>query len=334
VIEQSDLVHPLGRWVLENAVTQLVRWRESGLHLKVSVNVGARHFLSNEFIADLRTNLALLPFATPEDPSGICLEITESEALRDLIKTRHLIDRCRELGVRISLDAFGTGQASAKSLQILNIDEVKIDRGFIRKIMKNPRSLAIVSSLVSAAKMLLIDVVANGVESEEEWEILALIGCPIIQGAALSPPLPPEGILPWISRWQSPLPGKKSVSPERVWTRDVFYLMIDHSLKDFMNRFFSEFEKSEIEEDKWTDRQRCSPCRWISYARKLRDQTMEEGLSEVDNLHKAFHQLAEEFFLARKSGHKEALASLEPDLTRTGKSLERTLQELMKATQD
>ncbi|MEC4682335.1 MAG: EAL domain-containing protein [Nitrospirota bacterium] len=332
VIKQSDLIHTLGRWVLSNAVAQLLQWRESGLHLKVSVNIGAKHFLSNEFIPDLQTNLALLPFTPPGDPSGICLEITETEALTDPANFRNQIERCRKLGVRISLDDFGTGQASAKSLQILNIDEVKIDQAFIRKIMKNPRSLAIVSSLISVAQMLLIDVVAEGVETEEEWGILALIGCPIIQGAAISPPLPPEEIFLWISRWKSPLPVKKSVSPEKIWTREVFYLMIDHSLKDFTTRFFSELEQSEMEENKWTDRQRCSPCRWISYAGKLRDQAMKEGLGEVDTLHKAFHQLAEEVFLARKSGNQEALQSLGQALIRTGKTLETILQELMKAT--
>ncbi|EQD24419.1 MAG: hypothetical protein D084_Lepto4C00440G0001, partial [Leptospirillum sp. Group IV 'UBA BS'] len=188
VVESSNLTAALGRYVLSEALAQQERWREAGLTLRMSVNIGARHFLSEEFVSQLREIPALL--RRKEDPKApeILLEVPESEVLRDPVWARRGIAGCRSLGLGVSLDDFGTGQASIRTLQELEIDEVKIDRSFIRNLMEDPKDLAVVANLLRTARMLLIRPVAKGAESEAEGQILAHLGCPVLQGAVLSLP--------------------------------------------------------------------------------------------------------------------------------------------------
>lgn len=208
VVEKSDLIFPLGRWVLSTVLLQQDQWSREGLNLSVSVNIGARHFLSDGFFDTLSE---LLSKAERSVRPAIKIEVTETEALRDLDKARRVIELCWTLGVSVSLDDFGTGQASLTSLQQLDIKEVKIDIGFVRRMMESPKDLVIVSILSSAARMMLIGVVAEGVETEEAGKILVQMGCLIGQGYAIAEAMASSLIPIWVKEWR----------PFESWKRQI-----------------------------------------------------------------------------------------------------------------
>ena len=212
VAERSDLISSLGRSVMEEALAQQERWKTGGLDLRVSVNIGARHFLSDNFLADLDAALSR------HCRKGICpvtleIEVTETEALKDLSKAQKIIKRCLETGIVVSLDDFGTGQASLTSLQRLSVGEIKIDKGFVGKIQYSDKDRAIVSSLVVVGRMMGIDVVAEGIETEEDGLLLIGMGCRVAQGYAIAKPMPAEAVPAWIANWTPFDSWKKGATP-------------------------------------------------------------------------------------------------------------------------
>ena len=137
------------------------------------------------------------------------LEVTETEALRDLSQLQKAIEKCLDLGIRVILDDFGTGQASLTSLQNLSVGGIKIDQGFVEKIRECPKARAIVSSLVAVCQMMQIEVITEGVQDEEDGRTLIGMGCEWAQGYAIARPMPAEAIPDWIASW----------TPFRSWTR-------------------------------------------------------------------------------------------------------------------
>jgi len=199
VVEKSELIAPLGHFVLKEALTHQRGWKERGLDLRVSVNIGARHFLSDSFKEDLERVVAGLK---GPHPMTLELEVTETEALKDLSQAQAVIEKCRALGISVSLDDFGTGQASLTSLQKLSVEEIKIDQGFALKIRESQKDRAIVSSLVVVGRMMGIDVMVEGVETEEDGLALILMGCELAQGYSIARPMPVEAIPEWIATWK------------------------------------------------------------------------------------------------------------------------------------
>jgi len=198
IVEKSDLIAPLGNFVLEESLSQQRRWKEGGLNLRVSVNIGARHFLSDSFQEDLERVVA----ERDSRPMPLEIEVTETETLKDLSQAQMVIEKCRALGIAVSLDDFGTGQASLTSLQNLSVGEIKIDQGFALKIRISPKSRAIVSSLVVVGRMMEIDVIVEGVETEEDGRSLIGMGCELAQGYGIARPMPAEEIPGWIATWK------------------------------------------------------------------------------------------------------------------------------------
>ena len=290
VVESSNLTAALGRFVLSEALAQQERWREAGLPLRMSVNIGARHFLSEEFVSQLREIPALL--RRKEDPKApeILLEVPESEVLRDPVRARRGIAGCRSLGLGVSLDDFGTGQASIRTLQELDIDEVKIDRSFIRNLMEDPKDLAVVANLLRTARMLLIRPVAKGAESEAEGQILAHLGCPVLQGAVLSLPLPPGEVPGWISGFRTPAAWTEALRWPEFDMEELSLLMVARAARDLCRRL----PRNPGEVDEWTGwseaRDRCLVCRWIDYTQRLLGEKAGEDFAEVRNHHDLFHR--------------------------------------------
>ncbi len=206
-VESTPLVARLGRTVLDMALSWQAKWRAEGLDLRISVNVGARHFLSGSFHEDLDEILSLhLPAGNAR--GRLMVEITETETLRDLLLAQRMSESCQERGILLSLDDFGTGQASLTSLQKLTVGEIKIDQGFIRKIRSREKDRAIVAVLLAAGRMMGIDVVAEGVETEEDGRTLIDMGCRWGQGYAIARPLTPESVPDWVRGWTPPVSWK------------------------------------------------------------------------------------------------------------------------------
>ncbi len=201
VIEASALTLPVGEWILHEALQQLERWQQQGLHLQVSVNVFAVHLQR----ADFAERLAAIVEAYPEiEPGRLELEILENTVLDDLNEITGRIQRCRKLGVVFSLDDFGTGYSSLAYLQQLPVSKLKIDRSFIRDMLGNPKDLALVEGIVAMAHRLGRKVVAEGVESAEHGAPLLRCGCDWVQGYGIARPMPPEELPGWLARWHMP----------------------------------------------------------------------------------------------------------------------------------
>jgi diguanylate cyclase (GGDEF)-like protein/PAS domain S-box-containing protein len=186
--EETGHIVPLGAWVLERAVTDLCEWQRSVPRqppLYVSVNVSARQFTNPGFVAQVRRALG----ASGLDPSSLVLELTESVLLhRNKRITEELVE-LKRIGVRLAIDDFGTGYSSLGYLRELPIDVLKIDKSFVEGIALSRQRLALVDVIVKIAKTLGLTVMAEGIESEVQRDLLISLGCGYGQGYLLDRPL-------------------------------------------------------------------------------------------------------------------------------------------------
>ncbi|MEK3935547.1 sensor domain-containing phosphodiesterase [Sporosarcina sp. FSL W7-1349] len=189
--ESTGLILPIGEWVIKEAFTQLRRWEDEGRgHLKVSINLSPRHFLHHT----LPDYLIRCAEESGIEPNRLKLEITENVALQDQVAVKRRIKQLVDLGFDISIDDFGTGYSAFIYLQHFSVQEIKIDRQFIMDLTIDPKSSAIVQTIIRLAKMLGLSVIAEGVETEEQWMRLKQLGCTKIQGYYFSRPLPADEI--------------------------------------------------------------------------------------------------------------------------------------------
>jgi diguanylate cyclase (GGDEF)-like protein len=186
LIEQTALIAPLTLGLIEQAIAQAVDWRREGVIVEVSVNLAARNLLDPELPA--RIGGLLSAHGLP--PEQLVVEITESSAMADPDRAVSVLEELRRMGVGVSIDDFGTGNASIAYLANLPATEMKIDRSFVTGIAENLRSQAIVAAAIDLARSLGLSIVAEGIETESEYEFLAAAGCDIGQGFLFSRPLP------------------------------------------------------------------------------------------------------------------------------------------------
>jgi len=188
LIEQTALVGPLTLKLIDQALRQLVAWRRRGISLEMSVNLSARNLLD----PGLPSQVAEL-LRRHEVPAGqLMLEVTESAAMVDPDRAVAVLEALRASGVGVSVDDFGTGNASIEYLAALPANEIKIDRSFITDILKDARAEAIVRSTIDLARNLELTVVAEGIETDAVMAHLTDMGCEIGQGYFISRPLPAE----------------------------------------------------------------------------------------------------------------------------------------------
>lgn len=194
--ERGGLIVAIGAWVLREALLQIARWQSQHLNVHVAVNVSMRELQDPHFF----TQLAECIRDTGADPRDLTFEITESTALNKAAQTQNNLARCREIGVRISLDDFGTDYSSLSHLKQLPIDTVKIDRSFTKGLPRGEADVAIVHAILELAQALNFEVVAEGVETNEQLQWLTDAGCHFVQGYFLAKPLNPEELILWSER--------------------------------------------------------------------------------------------------------------------------------------
>jgi diguanylate cyclase (GGDEF)-like protein len=184
--ERSGLITEIGRFVLEESTRHWQQWTASGLQLDLAVNLTAVDLLDPELPANIAAHLErnALP------PEHVVLEITERTLLRDERRTTHMLNRLTETGVRLAIDDYGTGYSSLSYLHRLPIQQVKLDRSFTTNIASNPVSATIVRSTIELAHTLGATVVAEGIETNRQWHLLASLGCDIAQGYLIGEPVP------------------------------------------------------------------------------------------------------------------------------------------------
>ncbi len=197
VAEESDLIVALGRWVIGEACTQAEQWRQAGQErLKVSVNVSSRQFRQGDLVETISDALT----AAGLDPHWLEVELTEGTLAEDTALVRRTLERLKAMGVKVAIDDFGTGYSSLSYLKRFPIDALKIDRSFIRDVTEDPDDAAISQAIVSLARSLRLQVVAEGVETPEQLEFVRDLGCDTVQGFLISEPLPVDGVGEFVVR--------------------------------------------------------------------------------------------------------------------------------------
>lgn len=186
LIEPTALVGPVALYVVERAARDMAAWRGEGIELDLSVNLSARNLLDET----LPTAFSEILRRYRIEPSRLTIEVTESATMRDPAKAIRVLEALRETGAAISIDDFGTGNASIDYLARLPADEIKIDRTFVTNICDDARADAIVRSTIDLARHLGLKIVAEGIETAAALEHLTMLGCNVGQGYLISKPLP------------------------------------------------------------------------------------------------------------------------------------------------
>lgn len=207
IAENTGLIIPIGEWVLRTACRQIKEWHDQGLSfLQIAVNLSSRQFYSQDLIETVKG--ILLETGLP--PGDLELEITESMMMNMEHASKTLQD-LKHLGCKIAIDDFGTGYSSLNYLKHLPIHRLKIDQSFIRDLAENEQDDTIVSTIISMAQHLQLDVIAEGVETPEQMDILRKKQCTHVQGYLYSPPLAPENFL---QQWDQLLQKANTLASE------------------------------------------------------------------------------------------------------------------------
>ncbi|MGD0482089.1 MAG: EAL domain-containing protein [Terracidiphilus sp.] len=199
IAEETQLILPIGRWVLQEVSRQLRAWQQAGCEVvPIAVNISSIQFARNDFSNEVAEILA----GAGVPPSLLELELTESLVMRDFAESARQMQRLKDLGVRIAIDDFGTGYSSLSYLHRLPIDILKIDRSFVEMITEPAGTRLIVDAVISMAQALGLRVVGEGVETLGQMEALREGGCDMLQGYLFSGPVPAEQALQFLRHRQ------------------------------------------------------------------------------------------------------------------------------------
>lgn len=201
--ERSGLIAGITTLMIERALAELGQWRARVPRLRVAVNLSAESLSAPHLPEEIGRVLA----DAGCEAGCLGLEITESVLMKRPERSQGHVERLRAIGVRVAIDDFGTGYSSLKYLQLLPVDEIKIDRQFIETAVEDRNSQIIVRSVVALCHELGFGVVAEGVPDREVWDLLAALSCDSAQGYFVARPMAPEDVGPWIDAWQTTAPG-------------------------------------------------------------------------------------------------------------------------------
>ena len=195
IAEESGLIVPIGDWILRTACNQALAWQRAGLHIPVAVNLSAKQFQAPGIAARVRDTLE----STGLDPHYLELELTESMSMGDPEKSIEIMQSFKALGITLTIDDFGTGYSNLSYLQRFPLDKLKLDQSFVRDMAFSPEALAISQAVLAVAHSLRLKVVAEGVETLEQLQLLAKSNCEEMQGYYFSRPLPAEDCTRFLS---------------------------------------------------------------------------------------------------------------------------------------
>ena len=194
IAEDTGLIVPIGEWVMRTAFAFAARLYRDGRRLRIAVNLSARQFASQPFIETINSCLN----DTDCDPRMIEFEITESNIMRDPQAATETIRAMKRLGARVAIDDFGTGYSSLSHLTRFEVDTLKIDKSFVQKMVHDEASISIAHAIVALAKTMRLDVVAEGVETKRQLDLLRSAECSLAQGFLLGRPMEGDAIYQFV----------------------------------------------------------------------------------------------------------------------------------------
>lgn len=197
--EEHGLIDELSRVVIREALEQAQAWQQDGLHLGIAINMSMVNLTSVDFAGFIADEAARAGVA----PQHIMLEVTESRLMLDQRAPLEVLTRLRMNRYRLSIDDFGTGHSSLKLLRDVPFDELKIDRSFVQEARHDPTARAIYDASLALGKQLGMVVVAEGVETRADWDLVRRTGCDLAQGHYIGRPMPAVDLPGWIANWNA-----------------------------------------------------------------------------------------------------------------------------------
>lgn len=197
VAEKCGLIHDLTQFVIKSTLAQCAQWKTAGTNLRASINLSARTLGQLDIPEQLVTTAAMLGL----EPSQIVLEVTETSIMAGGGHSLDILTRLRMKGFGLSIDDFGTGVSSLQRLRNVPFTELKIDLSFVQKMGSERDSRAIVESIIELGHKIGMIVVAEGVETQLQWDLLAGMGCDVAQGYFMGRPMPSADFANWVETW-------------------------------------------------------------------------------------------------------------------------------------
>ena len=306
VVENHPLGIELGEWVIDSALGQMAHWRALGVQLPVSVNVSADYLQQPDFVQRLAARLRAQP-AIP--PGWLGIEILETSALADLDHVARVMRNCAELGVSFALDDFGTGYSSLLYLKHLPAGTLKIDHRFVRHLLQDADNLPILEGVLTLARGLGRQAVAEGVETVEQGSILLQLGCELGQGYAIARPMPAAELPAWMAGWETPAVWQHTF---RVDRERLPLLMGDVEHRAWIQAMAD-----------WLHGARLEPATLAAGGGRFGAWLRREGralyghvpaFTAVDGIHRQLHDLADDLVTLQGTGRAQAAIARLPEL--------------------
>ena len=198
--ESTGLIHDLTYSVYGMAVTQIKQWQQESVHLHFSINISANSLVKPQFYQFIINCLKEHDL----DPNLVILEVTEREIMTDITQSLASLMNLRMQNFGLSIDDFGTGYSSMEKLKMIPFTELKLDRSFVTDVSKRPSAQVILESSVSLARKLNMEIVAEGVESRDDWDLVSALCCDYVQGFYCARPMPAEELFDFYRGWNGP----------------------------------------------------------------------------------------------------------------------------------
>ena len=295
--------HPLeielGDWVIRTALAQLRVWQQQGLMIQVSVNVSSLQLFDDAFVDKLSRELKKY---SDIKPSALQLEVLESSMLNDLQAVSEIMHRSRQLGVSFALDDFGTGYSSLAYLKHLPASVLKIDQSFVREMMQSTDDLSIISGVIGMAKAFSLEVIAEGVESAEQGDLLLRLGCKQAQGYGIARPMPADEFPGWLQHWIAAPSWLGPQSAESSQDLTLLYAEVGHRRWMMDLARWLRVEGEVVPE---LDHHLCKTGIWIDGEARSRFGHCPR-FSHLVNLHQDMHSLGMKAVSMRVKGEQEA----------------------------
>ncbi len=275
----------LGDWVIRTALAQMRVWKQQGLDIQVSVNVSSLQLLDEFFVDKLSRDLNDYADILP---SALQLEVLESSALNDFEAVSRVMQLSQQLGISFALDDFGTGYSPLTHLKILPVSVLKIDKSFVREMLKSSDDLSIISAVVGMAKAFGLQTIAEGVESIEHGSLLLRLGCEQGQGYGIAKPMPADEMRDWVNGWVH------DSSWQEEWPVDVNSLPLVYAEVEHRN-WVVELEQwlhGKRSEVPVLDHQQCKVGLWIEREKRSRFG-LHAKYSYLVNLHRESHRIGQ-----------------------------------------